>query len=111
MLTEKLVAKQLTLQSRDTTELEKNNARAELKELQKKLALLGVEESAPEVPDSESKRPKRTAAAVAESGQGWVSGGDESSGDDDDDDGTSDDGSEKYDDDDEDDEEDFEDSD
>ena len=108
MLTEKLVAKQLTLQSRDTTELEKNNARAELKELQKKLALLGVEESAPEVPDSESKRPKRTAA---ESGQGWVSGGDESSGDDDDDDGTSNDGSEKYDDDDEDDEEDFEDSD
>jgi hypothetical protein len=98
MLTEKLVAKQLTLQSRDTTELEKNNARAELKELQKKLALLGVEKSAPEVPDSESKRPKRTAA---ESGQGWVSG-DESSGldDDDDDDNDSDDGSEEYDDDD-----------
>ena len=91
------MAKQLTLQSRDTTELEKNNARAELKELQKKLALLGVEESTPEVPDSESKRPKRTAA---ESGQGWVSG-DESSGlDDDDDDNDSDDGSEEDDDDD-----------
>ena len=57
-----------------------------------------MEESAPEVPDSESKRPKRTAA---ESGQGWVSGGEESSNlDDDDDDGTSDDGSEEYDDDD-----------
>jgi hypothetical protein len=58
------------------------------------------QESTPEVPDTESKRPKRTAAAVAESGQGWVSG-DESSGlDDDDDDNDSDDGSEEYDDDD-----------